>query len=592
MRETVLLVGVGLLAYTAVAMALAAWGRLPGWIRIRGPMVTFETEATPSVLDRLATRRRLWRRIADAGVFVSFALVAVSFVMVVFAGYAALTREVATEVNRPRNVLAVPGVNDFLPLSATPEIVFGLFAGVAVHELGHALLARVEDVDVRSMGVIFLALVPFGAYVDMGGDERSVSTAARNRIYAAGVTVNLVLAIVCALVLMALVSASVAAVPGLAVGTVVPGTPAADAGLERGDVITAVDGTPVEDEAEVRAELADADETVSLERAEGESVTLERAVVVRAAPGAGPNALEPGTEIAAVDGTPVRAEAAFREALEAADEPTVAVTTVDSDGVERAETFVAGTYVASVVEDGPLADAGAPTGEPGVVTSIDGERMTDHEDLFAALEAASPGETVIVGLYTDDGLEEYRVTLGESTDGDGAHLGVYPAAGAGGIAVTDLGIEPYPTDEHLGVLSGSEPATITNTPLDRLLTIAFLPFAGAIGLASENFGGFVGEATAVYAVTGPLSAVGGVVFVLATVLYWTGWISLLLGFFNCLPVYPLDGGRLVRTNAEGVASRLPVSTPGTAAAAVTAVSSAVVLISVVVMLFGPMVLGT
>ncbi|WP_049928131.1 site-2 protease family protein [Halopiger goleimassiliensis] len=591
MTETLLAIGVGLLVYTLGVMALAARGALPSWVSVSGPVVTLERRTVPAALERLAARRRLWRRLVDVGVVVAYGLLVLSLVLVLTAAVLAVTRDTASAVNQPHNVVAVPGVNDFLPLAAAPEIVFGLFVGVAVHEVGHALLGRVEGVDVASMGMIFLTLLPFGAYVDMDGNERETSTASQHRIYAAGVSSNLVLAVACTLLLVALAATSIAVVPGLAVGGVLPGTPADEASLERGDVLTAVDGTPIEDADDVRAAVADGDGPVTVELADGESVSLEPSVVVTGAPDGGPNAFAVGSRIDAVDGTPVRTTPAFRAALENASAPAVPVTLRDADGRERSETLVGGAAVAEVVADGPLARAGAPAGDPGVVTAIDGDRVYGHEGLFATLENATAGETVGVEFYTSGHLEEFRVSLGASPNGNGAYLGVVPQAGIGGLALSDLGVDPYPAAEHLAVVSGGG-VPLTGTVLDRFLGVTVLPVAGSIGLFAENFGGFVGAVPNFYTVTGPLSVVGGLVLPAATVLFWTGWISLLVGVFNCLPVYPLDGGRLVRTAAEAIAARLSVPSPGRVATAGTALLSGVVALAVVTTVFGPMLLGS
>jgi len=597
--RTLIAIGVGMALYAIVVLVLYRHSVLPSWIRVSGPLTLFETQRVPAMIDRLASHRRFWRRVTDGGVVVSGILLVLSMGLVVLAGYLAATRDVASEVNRPRNAIAVPGVNDFLPLAATGEIVVGLFVGIAVHELAHALLARVEDVDVDSMGVILLTVVPFGAYVDMDGEEETATTAGQNRIYAAGVTVNLVVAIGCALLLMALVASSVAAVPGLAVGSVLPGTPADEAGIERGDVLTGVDGVEIDDEDALEAALADANGPVTVSRDDGESVTVEQSVVVTGGPEDGPNAIEPGATIAAVNGTAVATESAFAAELAAEsdrdrDDPAVPVTVIDERGAERSETIVPGAFVTSVVEDGPLAAAGGPSGESGVVTRIGDERLDTHEALLGVLGEKRAGQTVTVGLYTTDGYEEYDVTLDANPNGEGARLGVTPQAGIGGLTITDFGVGTYPAEDHLTVLGGSESdaISVTNTPIDRLLGVSFLPFAGMIGLFTENFGGFVGSVANFYTVTGPLSILGGGVLLAATVLFWTGWFNLLIGFFNCLPAYPLDGGRLIQTNAEAIARRQSLSDPARIGTLVAGAATLVAVISVLLVLFGPMLLGS
>ncbi|ELZ22568.1 peptidase M50 [Haloterrigena salina JCM 13891] len=610
---TLLLLGLIVAGATAVAMALEARGRLPAWVGVWGPVVTLETENGLGALDRLARPRyrRFWRRWTSAGVAVSLSLLVVMTAVVLFAAYVALTREAATQVNQPRNVLAIPGVNDFLPLAATPAILVGLAVAVVVHEFSHGLLARVEGVAVESAGLIFLAFTPFGAFVGIDeDDETAASTADRNRIYAAGIANNLAVALVAFLALFLLVSTSIAAVSGVAVGGVYPETPADRAGLERGDVVTAVDGRPIGDADDLRATLDATDGSVELtvagDRDDAETVTLERSVVVTSTlegTGAGangvandssdagtgstdgePNALEPGETITAVDGTSVRTECEFRAALE-----NRTVATLETE--DGSTTVVAGAAVAAVDADGPLAAAGVPDPDGDlralVVTRLDGERIVDSDDLLETLAETSPGETVSLEAVVDGERRAYAVTLGDR-NGE-AVLGITTVPGTSGTTVTDLGVDPYPSAQHLGILRGQPVADgLGSSPVARGFAAFALPFAGLIdGFSTANFGGFVGPVAGFYAVTGPLSVLGGGVFAAANVLFWTWWLNLLVGVFNCIPCYPLDGGKLLRTTVEAAGSRAGLERPDRAATAAMVGASAVVVVAILLVLSSP-----
>ncbi|MFP8951355.1 site-2 protease family protein [Natrialbaceae archaeon A-arb3/5] len=604
MLTTLLWIGVGVLASTVVAMGLQARGSLPSWVSVSGPLITFETRNGLGVLDTLARPRyrRVWRAWTDGGVLVSLVLLVATSVLVLFAAYAALTTDAASEVNQPRNALAIPGVNDFLPLSAAPEIVFGLFVGLFVHEFGHGVLGRVEDVGVESAGLIFLTIVPFGAFVGVDeDDEDAAATRSRNRIYAAGIANNLALAFAAFVLLVALVSTSIAAVPGLAVGGVYPATPAADAGLERGDVVTAVDGEPIDGAADLHAALeAEPDRTVELavegDRDGTETVRLERSVVVTSTlAGGGSNDehgttadLQPGDAITAVNGTAVHTEREFEAALE---NHTNAA--LETDG-RATTTVVAGVAVAEIDPDGPFAAAGVPTPDDDpdsvVLTHVDGERVVDEDALFAVLADATPGEDVTVEAVVDGERERYDVTLGER-DGT-AVLGLSPVAGTSGITVTDFGATAHPSEQHLAIMQG-QPAGdgLDSSVLDRGVAVFALPFAGMIGgISTANFGGFVGSVANFYTVTGPLSVFGSGVFLAANLLFWAWWLNLLLGAFNCIPCYPLDGAKILRTTVEDVGSRLSIARPDRIGTAAMVVASVVIAGAIALVLASP-VLG-
>jgi membrane-associated protease RseP (regulator of RpoE activity) len=95
-----------------------------------------------------------------------------------------------------------------------------------------------------------------------------------------------------------------------------------------------------------------------------------------------------------------------------------------------------------------------------------------------------------------------------------------------------------------------------------------------------------------YTVTGPLSVFGtGAGLFLANVLFWTAWINLIIGQFNCIPAYPLDGGHILRTSTEAIVSRLPVSDGRAVTSAITTTITVVMIGGVLLMVFGPRLFG-
>ncbi len=70
----------------------------------------------------------------------------------------------------------------------------------------------------------------------------------------------------------------------------------------------------------------------------------------------------------------------------------------------------AGAEVAEVAQGSPAAEAGLRQGD--VITSIDGETVTDPEDLVAAIAAAEPGDTVKLEIERDSKASEVSVKLG------------------------------------------------------------------------------------------------------------------------------------------------------------------------------------
>jgi membrane-associated protease RseP (regulator of RpoE activity) len=588
MVSTLVWVLAGLLAYTLVATALQTWGILPSSVRVSGPITTIHTQRGKRFLDWLATPKRLWRAWANVGIGIALVVMVGSFAAVLLSAVTIFNQPESTVITQPQDALVIPGVNQFLPLSVAPEIVLGLLVGLVVHEGGHGLLCRVEDIDIESMGLALLAVIPMGAFVEP--DEESQATADRGdrtRMFAAGVTNNFAITVLAFALLFGPVVGSIAVAPGVPVGGALNGTPAADAGIDRGDVITGVNGDRVANASEFDAALADADRTVDVSLQDGNTTTVRRSVIVTSAVVDGP--LATGTTIEGVNGTTVGTERAFHVALENRTTARLATT-------NGTVTLPVGA-AATVAADGPFANASdGAAGESVVVTRLAGERTQNRSALSAALGETEPDETVRVEAVVGDEAENYSVRLGENPDTGTGFLGVRIAPGTTGIVVDDFGIRSYPASQYLGLLGGGGSGAGGaggGSVLTQFIAVIRLPFAGAVpgstGLVS--FAGFVGPVRQYFTVTGPLSALGGGVFGLANVLFWTGWINVNLGLFNCIPSFPLDGGHIFRASTEAVVSRLPIGGRRALTGAVTTAVTLAMLGALAVMLFGPTVLA-
>jgi membrane-associated protease RseP (regulator of RpoE activity) len=590
MVDTLTLVLAGVVVSTLGMMALRARGLLPESVRVSGPIVTLHTKKGRAFLDWLAAPRRFWRAWGNFGVGIAVVVMFGAAAAVFSSALAAIDQPDRTAFSNPQNALVIPGVNDFLPLAAAPEIVFGLVVGLVVHEGGHGLLCRVEDIDIDSMGLAFLSVFPIGAFVEPDEDSRNAaSRGSQTRMFAAGVTNNFLVTFLAFLLLFGPVAGSISVAAGLPVGDVLQGSSADDAGLEHGDVVEQVEGTAVANGSEFEAELDRVEgREVSLSLRDGRQLTVERSVLVtRAVPGVLTgielSRTDP-TVVERVNGSVVHTEGQFARAV--ADRPVVDLTT------NRGNTTVpVGAYIARVQSDEPLAAAGAPTDEDRqvVVTGVAGRRVTNASALSTVLDGTEPGETVSVVAYVDGQRQEYQVELTTGDDGHG-YLGVRIAPGYSGLILDDMGIDAYPAEGFLGFLGGSTGplgGLLSGDFLRNALVVLLLPFFGAFAGGNYNFAGFIPPVDNFYTVTGPLEPLGGGVFLLANVLFWSAWVNLNLGLFNCIPMFPLDGGHILRASTESFIARLPVEEGRRLTSAVTVSVSVVMLVGLAVMLFAP-----
>lgn len=589
---------VGILVYTAGVMALNSRGLLPSSFKLSGPILTIHTKRGRALLEWLASPKRLWRAWGNLGVGIALVIMVGSFFAVLLSAVSTISQPQAAGFVRPQDALVIPGVNQFLPWAAAVDIVVGLLVGLLVHEGGHGLLCRVEDIEIESMGVALLAFIPMGAFVQP--DEESQEAAdrgSRTRMFAAGVTNNFLVTAVSFALLFGLVAGLVTVVPGVAIGGVLPGSAAQEAGIDRGDVLVGVGGQPIDGDEEFGAALADADREVTVDRLNADPVTVERSLIATRAVVDGP--IGTGTELTHVDGEAVYTESGFEAALSGADVVELRLAGDDGDTSQTVRVPV-GTFVSTVSADQPLGQAGAPD-TPLIIHSIGGERTPDPAALSAVLEGTDPGQTVEIVTYhgdSDDGdpwngeRNVYTVTLAEHPEADHGFIGVGGIqAGTSGVVVDDFGIDTYPADRYHAMLGGTG---LDETPVTSFVTRTFgalvLPFLNTIDPnVGYNFAGFNGAVTNFYAVSGPLGA--GTVFTLVNILFWTGWVNINLGIFNCIPTYPLDGGHILNACVEATAARLPGDASARAVGAVTTAISATMILSLLGLLFVPWLLS-
>jgi membrane-associated protease RseP (regulator of RpoE activity) len=240
-------------------------------IDISGPILMRRTKRLRNFIDSTAQRSpRFWRGVMSLGIPMAFFFMILMVVVLLISLQSLLS---SPQIGIILPGVDIPGSQIYVPFGVG---IIALMTVMVVHEFGHGILARVEGVRIKSIGVLLLAVLP-GAFVEP--DEEDIEKSKRIsklRIYAAGSVFNLGLALV-SLILFLLISVTMLGsifmgIPGIAVpgttiktpnigynisgpiyptfqeqgmqiSSVVPGSPA-DGILKEGMVIQSINGIP------------------------------------------------------------------------------------------------------------------------------------------------------------------------------------------------------------------------------------------------------------------------------------------------------------------------------------------------------------
>jgi membrane-associated protease RseP (regulator of RpoE activity) len=213
----------------------------------RFPLIILKTQKGQSLMEKLSKFRFIlilsWISLILMPIF---SILAVSILLLTASLFLSFpeVREIARETG-PQGALLIPGINPYLP------IIYGwiaIFIGLVIHELSHGVIAKAVDIPVRSSGILFFLFLPIGAFVEVDDTKLdSVSFKKSGRIIAAGAGSNIVVGLMALILLVGVVNTMEPVADGLPVSKIVVDSPANMAGLLPGDIITHLNGIPVDD---------------------------------------------------------------------------------------------------------------------------------------------------------------------------------------------------------------------------------------------------------------------------------------------------------------------------------------------------------
>ncbi len=517
-----------------------------------GPLLMIRTTRGLQLLDKLAVPKKAWRLFADVGIRLMFIGMFAMLLIVILSDIAMLsslgnnTMPEPNKFNEARNIFLIPGVNEFIPFT------WGLIALVVtlvVHEFSHAILCRVENIRVKSMGIL-LALIPVGGFAEPDekelfgtetaekegekSGERIYSKAAtrqqRARILAAGVMANFVVALIAFTLFFGPVLGAIAPIGNVMIMDAQG--EASTAGLESQMIITQINDKPVDNIIGMLEYL----DTFP----DGETVTLY----------------------------------ASKDRITSAYDIKVGSVAEDISGV----------LIQDIVSESPAEAAGLQKGMR--IIEMNSVPMRTVYDFRSFMNTTSAGQSVTMVLADNtSGTVELTLQLASHPDeGDEkGFLGVY--TGQDENVVTRLGITigEFPATTYLSLLQ-SIPDMLKG--IAGWLILLGLPI---VGFAGEGFPGFSGMLANFYTPAGWAEPLGIGIFWIANSLLWIGWLNFYVGLFNCLPAVPLDGGHIFKDYTKAFIYRLTGNEERSLrlSAAVTATFAVLIFMSFVFMVFGP-----
>ncbi|NLL10640.1 MAG: PDZ domain-containing protein [Methanomicrobiales archaeon] len=238
-----LLILLGCIAgYVLVLAYIRTYKPFPRFITLYGPIIGLKTDQV-GFFDYFRRYSGFLRIYGSIGVAM---VVIVSVAMVVMLLLSVnLTVELKPEptpLHKPQNIFLIPGINEFVP--STFAVWFAFFFTLVIHEFGHAILCRVEQIAVKSMGVLLL-MIPIGAFVEPDEDEvKKASSWPRMRMYGAGIINNILVGVISFGLMVSLIGMAVPTQEPVVVG-VYKNYSASEAGIPIPSIIRTINGEMV-----------------------------------------------------------------------------------------------------------------------------------------------------------------------------------------------------------------------------------------------------------------------------------------------------------------------------------------------------------
>lgn len=196
-----------------------------------------------------------------------------------------------------------------------------------------------------------------------------------------------------------------------------------------------------------------------------------------------------------------------------------------------------GVHVSYVIQDSPAEMIGLSAGM--VITSLNNSTVTTPSNFQEVMQSVSINQSIPIQYYQNNTLKKTTITAAARSEFSGNHS-------QRNASFVGIGFNTY-IDGFIGSLQNPL------TDMDGLLLLYSLPLIGYF----VGYNPLISPFTQGLEITGFASIIPSPLFWIAlNMVFWIFWLNLLLGFFNVLPMVPLDGGYLFYDSVRFLVKRV------------------------------------
>lgn len=498
--------------------------KIPEHINLTGPILTYRSQKGLDFIENLSNKyNTFWKYWGDLGIILA-TITAIGSIAFVVVGTISLIISQEEVLLQPTDVIVIPGVNQFLPLEVALEIILAMFIAIVIHEIGHAILCYVGDINVKSTGFILGFLIPIGAFVEPDDNStKDKSERVKLRMFAAGIMNNYAVFLISIILIFVLMVVFITPITGAGLAMIHDDSPADRLNLSEGDHITAIDNTSVTNQTEYRNKLTK--DSSQIEINNNQQIKLENSAYI-AQLYYDFNDIKTGQTITHVDDKAIQSPEYLSKEIQNIDSYYTNITMKDNTEY----TIPIGAIVTDRNKD--IFD----TQNQKIIFSINEHRVYNQSDIESVIEQNDIEEIELT--FKDKETSEISNITTTITELNSLESIEHTA----GIQSTRLGIQFYPSEQYYSYLT--PPSQLTDIPV-QLYGLIILPFASLTPIFSANFPGFTEYTQYFFTVNDTVNPT--IIFSTITILFWVAWLNINLAIFNAIPTFALDGGHISKS---------------------------------------------